>query len=166
MSIGDPSRQSDRRDLRADLEALYADYVGCLDDAELERWPGFFTEPCSYKIISRENFDRGLPLAALMCESRGMLMDRVTAIRQTSLFAPRYMRHIVSSLRFDDWHGDELAVRANYVVFETLVDEMTRVFQSGRYIDRLVVEDGCLKFREKLCVFDSVLVSNSLVFPV
>lgn len=166
MSATDPSRQWERRDLRAELETLYANYVGCLDDGEFERWPAFFSERCSYKIISRENFDRGLRLAALMCESKGMLMDRVTAIRQTSLFAPRYMRHIVSSLRIDDWHGEELAVQANYALFETLVDEPTRVFQTGRYIDRLVVEDGRFKFRDKLCVFDSVLVSNSLVFPV
>ena len=57
-------------------------------------------------------------------------------------------------------------MQVNYAVFETLVDEFTRVFQTGRYLDRLVVEGGRLKFRDKICVFDSVLVPNSLVFPI
>ena len=95
-----------------------------------------------------------------------MLMDRVVAVRETSTYAPRYMRHIVSSLRIKGWQGDTLEVHANYAVFETLLDEFTRVFQTGRYIDKLVVADGQLKFRDKSCVFDSVLVPNSLVFPV
>jgi 3-phenylpropionate/cinnamic acid dioxygenase small subunit len=72
----------------------------------------------------------------------------------------------VSSLRIGVWQGDMLEVQANYVVLETLVDEFTRVFQSGRYLDRLVIESGVLKFREKLCVFDSILIPNSLVFPI
>lgn len=164
MRVSDPSM--DPRDLRLRLDELYADYVGCLDDEEFERWPEFFADECSYKIIPRENFDRGLPIATLMCESKGMLKDRVVAVRQTSTYAPRYMRHIVSSLRIGGWEGGTLGVQANYVVLETLVDQFTRVFQSGRYIDRLVVDDGRLKFCEKLCVFDSILVPNSLVFPI
>jgi hypothetical protein len=34
------------------------------------------------------------------------------------------------------------------------------------YHDKLVVEDGKLKFREKVCVFDSLLVPNSLIYPL
>ena len=165
-SMGVIDSSMDRRDLRLALEELYADYVGCLDDEEFERWPDFFAEQCSYSIIPRENYDRRLPLATLRCESKGMLRDRVTAVRQTSTYAPRYMRHIVSSLRVGVWQGNMLDVQANYVVLETLVDEFTRVFQSGRYLDRLVIEAGMLKFREKLCVFDSILIPNSLVFPI
>ena len=159
-------RQMELRDLRAQLDELYADYVACLDGTEFERWPDFFCERCSYRIVSRENHDRGLPLATMLCESRRMLMDRVTAIRQTSTYAPRSMRHIVSSLKIGGWEGDALGVQANYVVFETLVDEFTRVFQSGRYVDWLVVDQGRILFRDKLCVYDSVLVPNPLVFPI
>jgi len=153
-------------DLRVRLDELYADYVACLDDEEFERWPEFFVESCTYKIISRENYDCGLPLATMLCESNGMLKDRVVAVRETSTYAPRFMRHIVGNLRIAEWQGDTLGVQANYAVFETLVDQFTRVFQSGRYIDRLVVDDGRLRFREKICDYDSVLVPNSLVFPI
>ena len=166
MSAIEPLLQIDPRDLRLRLDELYADYAACLDDEEFERWPEFFTEVCIYKIVPRENYDRGLPIAAWLCESKGMLQDRVAAIRDSSTYAPRYMRHIVSSIRAKSWQDGALSVQANYVVLETLIGDLTRVFQSGRYLDRLVVEDGRLKFREKVCVFDSVLVVNSLVFPI
>ncbi len=154
------------RHLRLELEELYAEYAGCIDDDELESWPEFFTERCVYKIIPRENYRRGLPLATWLSESKGMLKDRVVTIRQTSMYAPRYLRHIVSCIRVGGWEGGVLDVRANYLVMETLMDDVSRIFNVGEYIDKLVVEDGGLKFKEKFCVFDSIVVPNSLIYPI
>lgn len=156
----------DLQDLRFEVEELYHDYVECLDDNELERWPEFFADDCLYKIVSRENFERSLPLAAMLCESKGFLKDRVTAIRQTSMFGPRAMRHVVSNIRVKGRDGGVIRVQANYAVFETALDEHTRVFNTGKYLDKLVRDNGRLKFKEKLCVFDSVLIPASLIYPI
>jgi 3-phenylpropionate/cinnamic acid dioxygenase small subunit len=153
-------------ELRLELEDLYAGYAACLDEERFEDWPEYFTDPCLYKIIPRENFERGLPLATWLCESRGYLADRVTAIRKTAVYAPRYVRRIVSGIRVLGWTDAVLEVRANYLALETLQDELTRVFNAGQYRDKLVVEDGGLKFREKVCVFDSLLIPNSLIYPL
>lgn len=153
-------------ELRLELEDLYADYAACLDEERFEDWPEFFSDPCLYKIVPRENFERGLPLATWLCESKGYLFDRITAIRKTAVYAPRYVRRMVSSIRVLGWTDAVLEVRANYLALETLQDELTRVFNAGQYRDKLVVEDGTLKFREKLCIFDSLLVPNSLIYPL
>ena len=153
-------------ELRHEIEALYADYAACLNDERFEDWPDFFVEDCLYRIVPRENHDRGLPLATWHSESKGYLKDRVVAIRKTAVYGPRFIRRLVSGVRVVGWHGDEIETRADYAAFETLPDELTRVFNVGRTLDRLVVEDGRLKFREKLCVFDSVLVPNSLIYPL
>ena len=155
-----------RRDLRLELEELYAEYVACLDEERLEEWPEFFTDDAVYRIIPRENFERGLPIATLHCESKGYLKDRVIAIRQTSVYAPRYVRRLVSNIRVLGWRDEALHVRANYAAFETLRDELTRVFSVGRCHDTLVVADGRLKFKEKLVIFDSELIPNSLIYPL
>ena len=162
----DRFRSLSRRDLRLEVEELYAAYTSCLDDERFEEWPDFFTETCTYKIIPRENFERRLPLATWSSESRGYLEDRVVAIRKTAVYAPRYIRRMVSGIKILGWTGDVLDVQANYAAFETLLDELTRVFNVGRYHDRIVVEGDRLKFREKLCVFDSQLVPNSLIYPL
>jgi anthranilate 1,2-dioxygenase small subunit len=156
----------DLRALRFEVEELYCQYVECLDDGALERWPDFFTDECVYQIIPRENFERGLPLALMLCESKGMLQDRVAAVQQTNVYAPRALRHLVSTIRITGLEGDVIQARANYAVFETPNNEVTRIFNVGRYIDRLVRQGETLKFREKLCVFDSVVVPGSLVYPI
>lgn len=156
----------DPRELRYEVEELYYEYVECLDDEEFERWPEFFVEDCLYKIIPRENFERNLPLALMRCESKGMLKDRVTAVRETSVYAPRVLRHLLSNIRIKGSDNGQLRVQANYAVLETLSDEKTHVFNAGKYIDLVVREDGRLKFKEKLCIFDSVLVPGSLIYPI
>jgi len=156
----------DPRELRLELEALYADYAACLDEERFEEWPDFFTERCLYKIVPRENFERGLPLATWWCESKGYLLDRVTAIRKTAVYAPRYVRRMVSGIRTLGWKDDLLEARASYAAFETLADGETRVFNVGSSRDKLAVEDGRLRFQERICVFDSLLVPNSLIFPL
>jgi 3-phenylpropionate/cinnamic acid dioxygenase small subunit len=153
-------------ELRLALEELYAAYAACLDEERFEEWPEFFTDRCLYKIVPRENFERGLPLATWLCESKGYLLDRVTAIRKTAVYAPRYVRRMVSGIRVLGWADAVLEVRANYLAVETLQDELTRVFNAGQYRDKLVVEDGRLRFREKVCIFDSLLVPNSLIYPL
>ncbi len=153
-------------ELRLELEELYADYSACLDEERFEDWPEFFTDECLYKIVPRDNFERGLPLATWLCESKAMLRDRVVMIRKTAVYGPRWIRRMTSALRVLGWDSGVLEVRANYLAVETLLDELTRVFNAGQYRDRLVVEDGRLKFREKLCVFDSLLVPNSLIYPL
>jgi len=152
--------------LRLELEALYAEYAACLDDDELERWPEFFATDCRYEIIPRENFDRGLPLAVMRCESRAMLIDRVAALRRSSVYAPRALRHLISGVRITAVEGDSVSAQATYTIVQTPLDEEPAIFNVGRYLDRLVRDAGALKFVERLCVYDSVLVPGSLIFPI
>jgi salicylate 5-hydroxylase small subunit len=153
-------------ELRDAIDALYADYAEALDDNELERWPDFFTEECLYKVVPRENWDRNLPIALMLCESKGMLRDRVTAVRNTAVFAPRTFRHLIGQYRIREEAPERLRITANYVVFQTLVDDLTRIQNAGKYVDLVVKTPEGLRFKEKICVFDSVLVPNSLIYPV
>ena len=152
--------------LRDEIDALYADYADALDDNRLERWPDFFVEDCLYKVVPRENWDRGLPIALMLCESRGMLRDRVTAVRNTAVYAPRTFRHLIGQFRIKAETPERLRVSANYVVFQTLVDDLTRIQNAGKYVDLVVRTPEGLRFKEKICVFDSVLVPNSLIYPI
>ena len=154
------------RELRFELEELYSAYAACLDEERFEEWPEFFVEQCVYKIVPRDNFERGLPLATWFCESKGYLADRVVAIRKTAVYAPRYVRRMFSGLRVLGANDGVIEVRANYLALETLQDELTRVLNTGQYRDKLVFDAGKLRFKEKLCIFDSLLIPNSLIYPL
>ena len=151
--------------LREALEDFYAEYSEVIDGGALERWPELFVEPCLYRIVSKENHDAGLPLSLIRCESLGMLKDRAVASQKLNVYGPRVWRHLVSNLRGGE-AGGEVVAQANFAVFETLHDQTTRVLASGRYLDRLVRTEAGLRFRERLCVYDSALIPGSIVAPL
>lgn len=156
----------DRLMLALELQALYADYCACIDECRYSDWPDFFVEDCVYKIIPRENYDRGLPLATLSFESRGMLRDRVFGITQTLFHAPYYQRHIVSGIRMTSVEPDRVCSEVNYLVIRTRQNEHSEVFNAGRYVDVVVREQGRLRFQQRCCVFDSELIPNSIIYPL
>jgi 3-phenylpropionate/cinnamic acid dioxygenase small subunit len=152
---------------RSALEELYADYCELLDDDRLEEWLELFVEDASYRAVARENFVRDLPLSTMACESRAMLRDRVTAIRTTSMYIPRTLRHIVGRLKVAPSPDGGWAVTTSWLVSQTLAGEPTTVFATGRYHDRVVTgTDGRLRFADKVVVYDSDLVPTSLVYPL
>lgn len=151
--------------LRGEVEDFYAEYSEVIDSGELERWPELFVEPCLYRIVSKENHDKGLPLSLMRCEGLGMLKDRALASQKLNVYAPRAWRHSITQLRAREQH-ERIAVRANFVVFETLQDEHTRVLCAGRYLDTLVRTGAGLRLREKTCVYDAALIPGSIVMPL
>src|SRR5437773_11886467 len=87
--------------LRLALGDLNAAYADCIDDDRLEEWPDFFVEDCRYLITSRESHAAGLRHGVIYCASRGMLVDRVMAMRRANIFDPHRYRHIVGPPRID-----------------------------------------------------------------
>jgi len=155
-------------DTRLDLEgvrALYDRYAWIVDD-EIERWPDLFTDRAVYKVVARENYDRNLPLATMLCEGRGMLLDRVAAIRETSVYMPRFRRHLISNMIVTDAIGESVRSKAYFAVFESEPDGGTTLFSAGRSFDVITTAQGELRFAERVCVFDGNLVAGSLIYPL
>ena len=148
------------------VQSLYADYAAALDARQLERWPGFFTEDAVYRLQSRENFDRGLPLATMRLESRAMLRDRVVGATDTMFHDPYYQRHVVGAPVILGLHDGEVETEAAYLVVRTHRDAMPELLSVGRYLDRLVRLDGRWLIRRRNCIFDNDLLPNSLIYPI
>lgn len=151
---------------RTALADLYQKYADCLDEFRLHLWPDLFTRDGVYRAQGRENRDRGLPLAAMWCEGRGMFDDRVTVISRIMVYAPRLMRHVVSPPLVSEDHGAWMRASAAFSVFHTLPHEPTTLLAVGRYEDHVVATPTGLKFAERLAVYDSLLIPNSLVYPL
>ena len=152
-------------DERLAIEDLYAAYVATLDGERYDAWPNFFFEECVYRIVPRENWQKGLPLSTLAFESRGMLEDRIYAVRETIFHEPYIMRHVVSNFVVTA-DGSDYHVEANYIVLRTKRGT-SEIFSTGRCYDVVGHDvDGALRFREKVAVFDDELIHNSLIYPI
>lgn len=143
-------------------------YAAALDEQRLADWAEMFTEDALYVVVSRENYERELPVGLIYCENRGMIRDRAFALKETAMFAPRYLRHIVGNqlILGEDADGT-IRAQANYVVLQVLFDRPdATLHQVGTYYDRFRRVDGGLKLAERRCVYDNLLVPNALCLPV
>ena len=148
------------------LTQLYADYALAVDSGHWDLWPEFFTEQGIYKLQPRENFERGFPLSTLSFTSKGMLKDRVYGIQETLYHDPYYQRHVVGAPVVRSVEEGRIHAEANYAVFRTKLDKASTVFNVGRYIDTIVLTSEGLKFAERLCIFDSEMIPNSIIYPI
>src|SRR6478735_2676496 len=105
--------------LQMQVDRLNADYCAALDEKRFDDWPEFFVEDGQYKVQARENFDRGLPLALIALESKGMMKDRVYGVTQTIYHGPYYMRHVVSPAQVLADEGERIRAQTHYAVFRT-----------------------------------------------
>lgn len=152
-------------ELQREVEEFYAEYGEIIDGGRLDAWPDLFVDPCLYRIVSKENHDKGLPLSLMRCESVGMLKDRAFACQKLNVYGPRTWRHSITQIRVHE-NDERIASRANFVVFETVHDRPTQILTSGRFLDSLVRTPAGLRFREKICVYDANLIPGSIVFPL
>ena len=148
------------------IQQLYADYASAVDSGQWNLWPEFFTEACVYKLQPRENYERGFPLATLSLTSKGMLKDRVYGITETLYHDPYYQRHVVGTPVVRKVENGAIYCEANYAVFRTKLDKESTVFNVGRYLDTIVQTAEGLKFQERLCIYDSEMIPNSIIYPI
>jgi anthranilate 1,2-dioxygenase small subunit len=151
---------------RLELEALYTDYVHCLDADELECWPDFFTEDCFYRITSAENYEAGMPLGLIHATSRNMLKDRVSALREANIYEPQRYRHLVSSIKIIKDRGDALDLVANFLVVRTMQEGDMTIFAAGRYLDQIRRQGEAWRFARKTVVLDSRQIDTLLAIPI
>ncbi len=137
-----------------------------IDAAKYDGWLDLFTEECGYQIVPRESFDRGLPAALIFCDSRGVLQDRIGALRQANKYNIHTDRHIVGLPRILAAPGDGLLVEAPFAVYQTDQEGETRLFATGLYRDRLESGGSTLKILDKLILLDSFAVPSLLATPL
>ena len=62
--------------------------------------------------------------------------------------------------------GQRIESDANYVVIRTKYDGEATVFSAGFYRDAIVRTEHGLKFESRLCVYDTEMIANSVIYPI
>jgi anthranilate 1,2-dioxygenase small subunit len=156
--------------VRDAIARLMMQYVHAIDNDELERWPHFFTEHCVYQIITRADYDLKRPIGVWFCDNRGMLEDRVSAMREVNVFEPHVYRHVIGPTEIlatvDDAHGRHYRTQSSFIVVRTMQDGEMSVFSAGRYVDEIVVADDTALLKKRIVVTDSARYDTLVVIPL
>lgn len=161
--LAETATRIEMQQLATELNALYAEVI---DDDRLEEWPDLFVPECNYTVIARENFERNMDSAAIFCDSRRMLVDRIVSLRRANIFPVHAYRHILSPTRIVSATGTNAKAQTNYTVLMTRTDGRTTIYNSGKYIDEIDFSGGQPLFRSKIAVFDTNLIDTMMVRPI
>lgn len=143
-----------------------AEYARAIDNDRLEDWPAFFEEKCLYKITTASNHAKGYEAGIVFANSRGMLTDRITALREANIFERHRYRHIVGAPCLLSDGPEGVRSEMPFVVVRIMRDGQTDVFASGCYRDLWRVHGEEVKLAERLAICDSSRIDTLLVIPL
>ena len=141
-----------------DLNARYSDALNRFD---LAAWQALFTPDAVYRAQARENFDRGLPLAAIYLDGHGMMTDRITGIEKTLVFAPRFTQHVIGLSTIVG-----TSAKTPFIIVQTVTSGLPEILATGCYHDTLANTSDGIRLASRNAVYDNALIPNSLVYPL
>ncbi len=153
-------------EIRFRVEDLLANYVLLIDDDRLEEWPGLFTEKCLYRITTAADHAEGLPLGIIYADSRDMLADRVTSLREANIYEAQRYRHVTGPMRIEQAGNGVAEVRSSFLVVRIMHNGDSILFASGTYLDRIDIAAAEARFIERIVVLDSQKIDTLIAIPL
>lgn len=153
-------------ELALDINDLLDDYTALIDRDELEQWPELFVADGTYRVLSRENVERGLTAPLVYYYSQGMMRDRTTALRDALTYEFVYTRHVTSPPRLRLRADGDVAVASSFSIFQSTEDGVTRTFAVGAYEDIVTRTEDGVKFRSRDVMLDTFGVVNNIAIPL
>lgn len=150
-----------------EISALNAKAARALDSGRLEEWPEFFADDCLYRITTAENHEKGYQASLIYADSRAMLVDRITALRQANIYERQRYRHILGMPLIEPVGDDSATAETPFMVVRTMRDGQMTIFAAGVYMDRLLwnLSDGW-RYAERIVVCDSQRIDTLLAIPL
>jgi anthranilate 1,2-dioxygenase small subunit len=145
---------------------MQADYARCIDDDRLESWPDYFNDPCIYKITTAANHREGLEAGIVFANSRGMLIDRVSALREANVYERQSYRHILGMPSILSQSVGGVRSETPFLVARIMRGGETDVFATGRYLDLYLLNGESAKLAERIVVCDSSRIDTLLALPL
>jgi 3-phenylpropionate/cinnamic acid dioxygenase small subunit len=150
----------------ARLVELNATYARVIDNELYEEWPKLFHDPCFYKVTTADNVARGYEAGIIYADSRGMLQDRVSALRKANIYERQRYRHIVGLPVVLDRAADTADVETPFLIVRIMREGQMDVFATGCYRDKVRPdESGALRFAERVAVCDGGRFDTLVAIP-
>jgi anthranilate 1,2-dioxygenase small subunit len=146
--------------------ALQAAYIRCIDNNALEAWPDFFLDPCLYVVTSAENHKAGYEGGVIYADTRGMLIDRIAALREANVYEKQSYRHILGLPNVTVNGGDTAESETPFMVVRIMHDGETSIFATGVYLDSYRAAGNDLKFAKRVVVCDSSRIDTLMALPL
>jgi p-cumate 2,3-dioxygenase subunit beta len=144
---------------RASVEEFLYYEAQLLDEWRLPEWAELYTDDARYDIASLDAED---PLTAdaatslfVLSDDKNRIVNRAKRLMKKTAHAEyphSKTRHITGNVRIGTASGNEIPVRANFVVYRTKADKTVQFMGEAHYV--LVVDGESFRIRRKRCNLD------------
>ena len=165
-TLGLLNASSLNQDINHKIENFLMHYVYTLDDGLVEEWDSFFCDDGLYFLTTFQNEEEGLPIGVIHCKGRGMMSDRIIALKTANIYESHRYCHIVTKPSIRPIESNLFSVRSNFSVYRTMENGYTDLFATGKYLDQVLLVDDIPKFKERRVILDSRRVDTLMVFPI
>jgi anthranilate 1,2-dioxygenase small subunit len=143
-------------------------YAACLDEERFGEWPALFVpEDCTYRVLSRENVDLGLPVPIMGCFTHGMVKDRVAMlVKETLTYRRMNLLRQVTNVRANVADDGTIAAKAALVVFQSSEEGVSSLYMVARYDATLVASGTDFRIRRMDVIVDSFGIDTMLAVPL
>ena len=150
------------------VRSFFNVYAELLDAEQFDAWTDLFEpEDCTYRVLSRENQDLGLPLPIMGCFSHGMVRDRVAMLAKGVLTyrRDRLLRQ-VTNVQCLDLSETQVQARANLVVYQSSEEGVSSLYMVARYRAVLRASGENWRIQTMDVVVDSFGIDTMLAVPL
>ena len=149
------------------IENLIFEWARAIDEDRVEDIVDLMLDTGTYKVQSRFNHDRQLPMAIIDCQSAAQLRDRIRSMRIANVYEPHHYRHMVSGVQVIASEDQTHQVRSNYLIIRTMdLDGDMKIFSTGQCRDEIIFTDNGPSFKSRHFLYDSRFIETLLVIPI
>ena len=150
-----------------EIAALNGACASAIDSGRLDDWPEFFLDRCLYKVTTADNFEKGYQAGLIYADSKAMLADRISALREANIYERQRYRHILGMPLIVGAPDGTATAETSFIVVRTMRNGQMMVFAAGVYLDKLQRnETGAWRYAERIVVCDSQRFDTLLAIPL
>ena len=135
-----------------------------LDEQKYDEFVAEFTDDGSYRLIGRENHERGLP-TCIIDDTRDRLIYRSQLISRQWHHGSFRETRMLTNFDVEFAGADAAQAKANFAVYHTDAEGESRLHMVGRLEDSLVEKQGRWRIRRRFAILETFKPTDVIVYP-
>jgi 3-phenylpropionate/cinnamic acid dioxygenase small subunit len=135
-----------------------------LDEQKYDEFVAEFTDDGAYRLIGRENHERGLP-TCIIDDTRDRLIYRSQLISRQWHHARFRETRMLSNFEVEFPGAEAAQAKANFAVFHTDAEGESRLHMVGRLEDSLTMKEGRWRIRRRFAILETFKPTDVIVYP-
>ncbi len=147
-----------------EVTAYLYELAHMLDNFEMAAFVDEFTEDGSYRLMTRQNFERGLRIH-IIDDDRDRLIYRRELILKYWQYEKFRSTRVLANPRVSFPDRNDAEAKTNFVVYQTSGEGVAQLNLVGLFHDRFVFSNGRWRIKDRFAILENSLPEEAVIVP-